>query len=99
MWSKVPTSPSQPGSLHMPAGLEELQLLISLSVLYLPDNILADTTALLTSKGLPAVVQRGCGFERDMKCGLKHSRESMWSAIPLYLACQHSKTLHFVKYI
>ena len=40
--------------------------------LYLPESILADTTAFLTSNGLPAEVHMGCGLERDIKDGLKY---------------------------
>ena len=72
-----PVSPLHPGSLHRPSGLDVDQLLISRSVLYLPDSILAVITALLFSNRLPAVVQIGWGFERDMKEVLKNSKESM----------------------
>ena len=97
MWERVPTWPSHPGSLHRPASLELFQLLINLSVLYLPDNILAETTALLTSNGLPAVVQIGCGVERDMNDGLKNSSESICCATPLYFICHESSTLFLVR--
>ena len=40
-------------------GILADHLLMSLSVLYLPDSILAMMTAFDTSKGLPAVSQRG----------------------------------------
>ena len=53
--------PVQPGSLQRPEGLVLDQCRASLSVLYLPDNILATITAFLTSKGLCAEVYRGCG--------------------------------------
>ena len=71
-----PISSSHPGSLHNPSGLDVDQLLISRSVLYLPDSILAVITALLISNGLPAVVQIGWGLVRDIKEVLKNSKES-----------------------
>ena len=55
--------------LQQPLGLL-LQWLQRPSVLYLPDNITDCTAAIDTLVGEdPAVVQRGCGEERDMYSG------------------------------
>ena len=68
---RFPSWLKQPGSLHRPSGLSLVQCLARRSVLYLPDSILAAMTALETSYGLWALVQIGCGEERDIKEGLK----------------------------
>ena len=55
--------------LQEPLGLL-LQWLHRPSVLYLPDNMTDCTDAMETLDGEdPAVVQRGCGEERDMYFG------------------------------
>ena len=55
--------------LEYPLGLL-LQWLQRPSVLYLPDNITDCTAAIDTLVGEdPAVVQRGCGEERDIYSG------------------------------
>ena len=55
--------------LQNPSGLL-LQWLQRPSVLYLPDNMTDCTDAMDTWVGEdPAVVQRGCGEERDMYLG------------------------------
>ena len=96
MCCRVPSSPLQPGSLHRPSGLDLDQWRIRRSVRYLPESILADTVAFVTSKGLPAVVQIGWGEERDMNAGLKYSRESRCSASPWNLVRHQSNIFSFV---
>ena len=90
---RLPSWFEQPGSLHKPLGLSLVQCLESRSVLYLPDSILAVISALLTSKGLPAWDQIGWGLERDMKAGLKNSREGRISASDLSFCSKKSVTL------
>ena len=90
---RLPSWFEQPGSLHKPLGLSLVQCLESRSVLYRPDSILAVITALLTSKGLPAWNQIGWGLERDIKAGLKNSREGRISASALSFCSKKSVTL------
>ena len=68
--SKCSREPSaagkQPGRRHFP-DLFWVQCLCSLSVKYLPDNILEVITDLWHSNGLqPYAVQIGCGLVKDM---------------------------------
>ena len=91
------SSSSQPGSLQNPLGLLFVQCLVSLSILYRPESILAATTAFPTSYGLPAQVQMGWGEERDMNAGLKWGREGRRSASPLSFTCHQSITLDLHK--
>ena len=83
MWWRLPTWSEQPGSLQRPSGLSLTQCLERRLVLYRPDIILAVITAFLTSNGLPAYNQCGWGCERDMKLGLKYSKEGSISASAL----------------
>ena len=65
--------------------------------MYLPDTRAAWTTALLVSKGLEEQDdQIGCGERRDMKLGLKNSKETLEQASFLRAVVQWSRTLMFI---
>ena len=100
--SSEPTSwPVQPGMEQIPALLF-VQCRESLSVTYLPDNILAWITALWISYGfVPHVNQIGWGAVKDINSGLKYLREfslKLVASVRKWVS-QWSTTLDFTSFL